>query len=571
MNEPDNNSNDIPEPVTSPAKRRPSLSMVWIVPLVAAILALWLTYRHYEDLGPLVTIAFETAEGIEAGRTPIRRLNVEIGRVEKVELAKSLDQVVVTARMIEDADDYLNEQTRFWVVRPRIGLSGVTGLDTLLSGSYIEMDSRLGGDNTTRFEGLEEPPLTPEGAPGMRLNLRAKNGGNLAAGSPVLHRGVKVGRIENRELSKDSGYVQVEIFIDAPYDRFINSNTRFWDAGGFDVSFGSDGIEVGSATLETILFGGVAFSNPPRLTESTPVEPGTVFPLYESEQDAETMPAQGQMQEYGFVLHFEESVRGLKIGAPVEFLGVRVGRVEDISIEYNPLSQDIEVPVLVFLEPQRISGVTGDLSVEASMSEAVGKGLRARLQTSSLLTGQLIVELAILPDEAPATYAMMEPYPILPTVPSQFARITSQAESFLDKLDALPLKKLVTTATQLLADVDALFASPSEGKFDEAAAKRLQDAPLQKLAAATTDTMDSIHDIVSGPDAKRIPSEIVRSLQQLNRTLRSMRNVLEGDAVESPFYYEMSTALKEVTSAARAVRELTETLEETPNAMIFGK
>ena len=571
MSDPNEPGFSAAEPVITAPRRRLSVSLIWVVPIVAAIIALWLTWRHYDSLGPMITISFKTAEGIEAGRTPIRRLNVEIGRVERVELDEELDRVLVTARMVKGADDYLNSQTRFWVVRPRVSLGGVTGLDTLLSGSYIEMDSTRGGETRSRFDGLEDPPLTPEGAPGIRLILKAQDGGALATGSPVYHRGIKVGRIENSQLEKDGNFVQVQIFVDAPYDLLINSNTRFWNASGLDITFGADGIEVSDTTLETLLFGGIAFSNPPRLTESTPVESGTVFPLYESKQEAESQPAAGAGDEFNFVLYFEESVRGLHVGAPVEFLGVRVGRVEDISIEYNPLARQVEVPVLVSFETQRISGITGDVNIEASMSEAVQRGLRARLQNSSLITGQLIVELVFLPDDAPATYGMVGPYPVLPTVPSAFTQIATRASGFLDKVEALPLDELIAAATRLLRDADALLRVPGDGEVDEVTAKQLEDAPLQRLAVTTTKTLAGVEALVASSEVKRLPARLAISLDQLDKTLRSTRRLLDGDTVESPLYFELSTALRELTNAATAVRILTESLEEKPNSVIFGR
>ena len=249
---------EVPEPDVSPRRRRVSISIVWIIPLVSALIAVGLAIRHYQNLGPLITITFETAEGIEAGRTAIKRLNVELGRVEKIELDERLDRVVVSARMTNDARDYLNEQTKFWVVKPRIGLGGITGLTTLLSGSYIEMDSVPGGVPLRKFVGLERPPLTPEGAPGIRLLLRAAEAGSLDAGSPVYYRRIKVGRVEGRRLAPDGSYVEIEIFVDAPYHRLITTNTRFWNASGFDVTIGADGIELHSETLETLVFGGVA-------------------------------------------------------------------------------------------------------------------------------------------------------------------------------------------------------------------------------------------------------------------------------------------------------------------------
>lgn len=561
-------------PLVRRKKQRSTLSLIWVVPVVAVVIALTLIYQHFESLGPLITIEFKSAEGIEANRTAIKRLNVEIGRVTHIDLDESLDRVVVSARMVKGAEAYLNSLSKFWVVRPRIGLSGVTGLNTLLSGSYIEMDSVRGGTPRKHFTGLEEPPLTPEGAPGIRLMLRSEESGAIVAGSPIYHRGIKVGRIESSRLSEDGDYVQTQIFVDAPYHLLINTNTKFWNASGFDVKLGVDGVEINTETLESVLFGGVSFSNPPRLTEQSPVEPGAVFTLYSNKQEAQSEFSGAAGEEYGFVLYFDESVRGLRIGAPVEFLGVQVGRVEDISIEYNPLSQKVEVPVLVFFESQRISGVTGNLNIEQSLSEAVGRGLRARLQSSSLLTGQLIVELAFIPDAAPAGFGEMGAYKVFPTVPSPFSQIASNAAGFLNKLNALPLEELATAATRLLVDANALLREPTAGETGaqgQAALEALEQAPLRKLVDSMTDTFSGLDAIVSSKEAKRLPAELSASLRQLDTTLKTVQQLLKGDATVSPLYYELSTALQELTRTARSMRVLIETLDDKPNALIFGK
>ena len=563
---------DIPQPELSARQRRMPVSLIWVVPLVSALIAVGLAVRHYRNLGPLITVTFETAEGIEAGRTPIKRLNVELGRVEKIELDEQLDRVVVSARMTNDARDYLNDQTRFWVVKPRIGLGGITGLTTLLSGSYIEMDSVRGGAARREFVGLERPPLTPEGAPGIRLLLRAGEAGSLDAGSPVYYRRIKVGRVESRRLAPDGSYVEIEIFVDAPFHRLINTNSRFWNASGFDVKIGADGIEVHSETLETLVFGGVAFATPPRLYEGNPVESGALFTLYESQADAESRPAEGAAPLHGFVLYFDETIRGLTVGAPVEYLGVKVGYVADINIEFNPDRDKVEVPVLVFLEFGRISGLSADLGIKERLADSVARGLRARLQSGSLLTGQLIVDLAVVPEAPPAEIIEADGYPVFPTVPSAFTQIADNASRFLETLAALPLDDLIDAATRLVEDAGTLVRAPAGPDTAGAAdLEALERAPLRQLIDTMTRTIAGIDAIVNSPEARRLPAELARTLAELGRTLQAASKVFEGDSALSPLYYELSTTLQEMTRAARAVRTLTETLEEKPNAVIFGK
>ncbi|MEN8175896.1 MAG: MlaD family protein, partial [Pseudomonadota bacterium] len=433
MTEPSTTPPDAQQPVMSPPRGIP-ISLVWLVPLLAVVIAVGVTFNHFNKLGPLVTITFQSAEGLEAGSTPIRFRSVQVGRVENIRLDEDLDQVVVEARMVKDAAGYLNENARFWVVRPRVGLSGISGLSTLLSGSYIEVSGVAGGGVPRRhFTGLENPPLTPEGAPGMRLRLSAQQAGSMTAGSPVFYRRVVVGRVESRRLSNDGDNVELDIFIDAPYHVLVNSNTRFWDASGFDITLDTEGVTLRSETMEAVITGGVAFSNPPRLQAGSPVTGEAVFTLYESREEAARAPAGGLADRLGLVLYFDESLHGLNVGAPVEFRGVEIGYVADISIEYSGDTREVKVPVLIFIEPHRIRGLSGAENADEALPTAVEHGLRARLQTGSLITGQLFVELVNLDDAAPASLEQSGQYAIFPTVPSPFAEISGSASVILTK------------------------------------------------------------------------------------------------------------------------------------------
>jgi len=564
------------EPVITQKKGKSAFSPIWIVPVVAAIVALWLTYRHYDTLGPLITITFDSAEGIEAGRTPIKRLDVEIGRVEKIELDGALDQVIVTARMVQSAEDYLNSETRFWIVRPHIGLSGVTGLQTLLSGNYIEMSGTPDGEMETHFEGLKRPPLTPSDAPGLRIILRAEEAGSVAIGSPVFYRRINVGTVETRKLSADGGYVEFEAFIDAPYHRLVNSNTRFWNASGIEVRIDTEGFVLHSESLETIISGGIAFSNPPQLHLCHSVESGARFTLHKTRTEAEIQPAEGVVERLGFVLHFDQSVRGLNVGAPVELRGVQVGYVADIDIRYNEDTGLFETPALIFIEPQRIKWPI-DASIEEGLPSAVEKGMRARLKTGSMLTGALFVELALISDAEPAWIVPQEPYPLFPTAPSaSFSQVASKAASLFDALRALPLNELVSSASQLFRDFDTLLRIPEADEFgvgpdSDRIMAQLREAPLRRFMDSMTTTLGSIDTIIGAQETQDLPADLSASLVELRETLKSVRGLLQGDATASPFYYEFSVAMQELTRAAQAVRSLTETLETKPNALIFGK
>ncbi|MBT8420753.1 MAG: MCE family protein, partial [Gammaproteobacteria bacterium] len=494
-----------------------------------------------------------------------------------------LRQVVVTARMVQDAENYLNNGTSFWVVRPRISLSGITGLQTLLSGSHIEMSSTVSdGETKTFFQGLEHPPLTPGGAPGLRIGLRAAEAGAVEAGSPVFYRGIKVGAVESRRLSENGKYVEFDVFIHAPHHHLVNSNTRFWNAGGIDVTANTEGLTLHSESLESLVLGGIAFMNPPRLKANVPVNSGALFTLYDTRTEAEIEPADGAMERLGYVLHFEESLRGLKVGAPVEHRGVQIGYVADIDIRYNAATGLFETPVLIFLDPQRIEWPVGTkvedslVTAKDNLPAAVERGMRARLQTGSLLTGALFVDLALIPDAKPVRIVEMDPYPVFPTVPGPFGQITAKATAVLDTLEALPLEELVSSASQLLKDVDTLVRVPATseiGTGTEANAVMAQrrSAPLYRFVESMTSTLAGINALIGSHEDGQLPGNIAGSLRQLDATLKSIEILLQGDVTTSPLYYEFSTALQELTHAARAIRSLTETLENNPNAIIFGK
>ena len=562
----------IPEP--APKKQTRGISVIWLVPLVALLISLWLAWHHYASLGELITIRFESAEGLEAGKTPVRFLNVEVGKVEKIQLDDNLTGVIVSVRMTSDTDRYLNEKTRFWIERPRIGLAGISGLGTLFSGAFIAMSTTAheGGQVVTNFEGLDEPPLTPEQVPGLRLVLTSNTGSAVSAGTPLYYKQVQVGQVESREISSDGQFISYGVFIKAPFDRLVNSQTRFWQMGSFSVDFDAGGISLDMEPLAVLLSGGIAFDTPKHLQESAAAVPGSSFNLYDSRHEA-NFNASASENALGFILHFDESLRGLAIGSPVEFHGVEVGYVADIRISREHRKRRLSVPVLIFIEPERLG--TGDdrEALQQLLQKAVSRGLRARLQTASLVTGQLFIELFIDKSADPATIIADEPYPEFPTIASPFGQIIDNISSVLQKLESLEIEKLVTSANLLLKDINALVRVPDDselGSDPDVRRAALAEAPVSQMVMRINQALEALNPILESEGARNLPDDLGRSIRQLNNSLVLVKQLLEGDSARSPLYYEISTTLEELKRAAQSIRTLTETLDEKPNSFIFG-
>jgi paraquat-inducible protein B len=252
-------------------KQRRRISGIWLVPIVAVVIGIWMVIDNLMSRGPEITIVFSTGEGIEANKTKIKFRAVDVGLVGGVGLDDDLEHVVVTAQLDKAARSLLREDTQFWVVRPRIGPGGVSGLGTLLSGGYIQLAPGAGAEGRRKYAGLESPPVTPAGTPGLKLTLTSEEAGSVGSGDPILYRGFRVGRIETDEFDVDSQKMHYGAFIEAPYDELITSATRFWNASGIALSAGADGLEVDIASLESLLVGGVVFGLPEGIRPGRPI------------------------------------------------------------------------------------------------------------------------------------------------------------------------------------------------------------------------------------------------------------------------------------------------------------
>jgi paraquat-inducible protein B len=528
------NPSSTPEAIVK-TKKSFSFSLVWLVPVVAALIGGWLVYKALSEKGPTITITFQTAEGLEAGKTKIKYKDVEVGQVESIELSKDLSHVIVTAELVKGAAKHLTENTRFWVVRARVAAGEVSGLGTLFAGAYIGIDPGKPGKKARSFKGLEFPPIITAGLPGRHFVLRAERLGSLDVGSPVLYRQIKVGQVVAYELEKNGKHVDIKIFIHGPHHEVVRENTRFWNASGLDVAVDAGGIRVNTESFVTMMFGGIAFDTPVSLESGAQAKEDHVFKLYESRE--KIYEKQYVTKRY-WLLYFDGSVRGLSVGAPVEFRGIQIGEVVDVKLELDPVELALRIPVLVEYEPERITWIRmpkGDMDRKRRMEILVERGLRAQLKTGSLITGQLLVEFDFHPDAPPAKINWEGKYPEIPTVPTPMQEITTGLARIVNKVDNIPLE-------QIGKDLQGTMANLNK-----------TSAELQKLVQKLDDNV--------APAA-------TATLEQAQTTLIKVDKLLNA---ESPTGYELKRALGELADAGRNLGILADYLERHPESLVYGK
>jgi paraquat-inducible protein B len=528
-------------PEVAVAQRR-GISIVWLIPLVAGLIAVWLGYTTIMEQGPTVTITFKTGAGLEAGKTKVKYRDVEVGLVEDVAISKDGESIIVTASLVKGTEEHLTEGTSFWVVRPRLGVGGVSGLGTLVSGAHIAVEPGPGAQ-TLAFTGLEVPPVVPAYEEGREFMLRAETLGSLSPGSPIYYRGLEVGEVLGYELAGEGRGIEIHIFIKEPHYQLVRRNSRFWNASGVDVSVGAEGFTVSTASVQALLAGGVSFDTPASATEVEVAAEGTSFKLF---KDLASVSEATYTEKTPYVAYFDGSVRGLQVGAPVEFRGIRIGSVTDVALEINRRTTSVRIPVTFQVEPQRVNvlDVTGAMVTESSddpyagMARLVERGLRAQLQSGSLLTGQLLVALDFHPDSPAAELRTKGRYPEIPTVPSDLEQITQSVEQVLAKVAALPLDELI--------------------------------ADLRTTLKSANQTLSTAQSLVGNLDGNVGP--LLVSLKETSKAAEKTLVSADGFIGEqSEIRYDLSLLMQELTEAARSIRFLTDYLEQHPEALIRGK
>ena len=513
----------------------PKVSAVWVLPLIALALGAWVVFYTLSTRGPLVEVRFESAAGLSAQKTKVKYRDVEIGVVQSIRLGHRRGGVVASIQLQPEAEQLLGDDTRFWVVTARVGAGAITGLETLLSGAYIEMSPAETTSKMRNFEALDSPPWTAPDAAGIRLQLSSKHAHSLGPGDAVVYHGFKVGRVETSSFDPVSRRVNYQVFIDAPYDALIDSSVRFWDISGVSLQMDAGGIELSMGSLQTILLGGITFGTPTGMPKGEALESGASFILHKNYAEMMQNP-----YRYGihYVVEFSQSIRGLKPGAPVEYRGINLGYVVRIMLSEMLLESSLQstggpIPVLIYLEPGRLEiGDSQELAetLRESIAVSVSNGMRASLASGNLLTGAMYVGLDFFPDEETQTLGLYGEYPSIPTISGDFGRIMQQVTQFLEKLNALPLGATVSGLNEAVAELQA--------------------------------NLSSLRGILDDADTQALTGQLLQVLQQLER-------VAGGLTPDSPVYQSLSASLRDLNVTLKNVSDISRTISEKPNALIM--
>jgi paraquat-inducible protein B len=514
-------------------------SLVWLIPVIAAVVGLTLVVKIMSDRGPQITITFRSAEGLEAGKTRVKYKDVNIGTVQTIRLSEDRTHILAKVQLTKEAKSFTADDTRFWVVRPRVAASGVSGIGTLLSGAYIAADAGTSDNTVDKFTGLEVPPIITRDASGKQFVVHAEDLGSLDIGSPVYYRRIVVGQVAAYELNPDGKGITLRLFINAPYDKFVGANTRFWHASGLDVELNASGFKLRTQALATILLGGVAFRAPDD-DFGAPAGENTEFQLA-SDEDTALKPPDGHAEM--LLLYFKQSLRGLAPGAVVDFRGVALGEVKSIGVEYDAKAREFVMPVLVQIFPDRLgrkllSGARSEVknyTDKQRLAFFVGRGLRAQLKTGNLLTGQNYIALDFYPKAPPAQFDINANPSVLPTMPGALDELQTQIGDITRKLSKVP--------------------------FDQIG------ADLQKTLKTLDGTLKSAEQLTQHLNNDVAP-EVTEAMKDVRKTLDSANKTLSEDA---PLQQDLRQTLEEVSRAAGSLRILTDYLERHPESLIRGK
>ncbi|TCM66590.1 paraquat-inducible protein B [Acinetobacter calcoaceticus] len=542
-NTPNNNNSDhqstdltpdqqhnLPEPETKKGRWRPSL--IWLVPIVALLIALSLAVKAVLDTGPTINVSFRTAEGLVAGKTTVRYKQVDIGLVRQIDLSEDRSHVIAQIELSKDASNFAAKDARFWVVRPRIGTSGVSGIDTLLSGAYIEVDGGKNEVKESNFTGLEVPPVVSSDVPGKVFFLKAKDLGSLDIGAPIYYRRINVGQVTAFKLSNDGQNVELQTFIQAPYDKFVTKDARFWQASGVDVTLNASGFNLNTQSLASIVAGGIAFGYPENSNAASAADKSN-FTLWDSRTEALKEPDINPRQ---VIMYFDHSLRGLTAGAPIDFMGIEIGKVTSVNAEFDANYTRMRMRVEAVIYPSRLANgreidPNGDI-----FKSFVNRGWRAQMRTGSLLTGQNYIAFDKFPKAKAAEVKMRSDGRVeVPTTVTELSGLQAQVSVIADKLTKFPLVEIGQDVRKTLDNMNTAVAST--------------DKLIKQL------------------DTKVAPG-MQATLDDVRRTMQSTESILSSDA---PMQQDVRRALQQMTRAAASLQLMADYIEQHPESIIRGK
>jgi paraquat-inducible protein B len=547
-------------PVSHTTARR-RFSAIWIIPLVAVAIGAWLAWDTLSKQGPTITVSFRSAEGLEAGKSLLKFKDIVFGTVKDLQLSPDQTRVVVTIATSRKAEPLLNDQTEFWVVKPRLFAGNVSGLETLLSGSYVGMrPSPKPGKSKQEFVGREDPPVLEADVAGHTFLLKAARLGSISLGSPVFYRDLSVGEVLGWDLADMAESVTLHVFVRAPFDKYVHNDSRFWNASGISIKLGGSGIEVQMESLRALLLGGIAFDAPIGGHQAEVAEGDHVFPLF---ADRDTANAASYTRKIPLVSYFPGSVRGLAAGSEVTMHGLVVGRVNDVRLSFDRGKDTILAPVHYEVEPERVVGVGVQyFSQEQVVAELVKRGLRASLQSTNLLTGQQAVALETVPDAPPATVEKEGENFIMPTTEGGgFAGLAASATELLNKVNTIPFDDIGKNLGGILQGVNSTVHDPK----------------VQKALTDLGATMASVKEVTanldkgSAPALKRLPEISVALQNSLTNANKLVESLDKGYGDNTQFNRDLTRLLVQLNDAARSIRSLADLLSRNPEALVKGR
>lgn len=518
------------------------ISKVWFIPFITFLIGAWMVYYQWSNQGPEIKIQMTSAAGLEANKTAIKVRDLDIGKVTKIELNSDLNGVTITARLDASAEDLLTTNTRFWLVSPRVSFTEVSGLNTLLSGSYIAMSPDKNGEETYEFVAESRPPVTPPGTPGLHLKLNSDDEFAYKAGDPIIYKGFKVGEFEDATFNIEERTVYYQAFIEAPYHKLITQNTRFWNISGVKFHLASSGIKVETGSLETLLANGVTFGIPEGVPQGPLVTENAFFKVFEDQTSAFDARFKLSVE---FLLFIEDSVRGLTVGAPVEYRGLQIGEVIAINqlsdVPGNILEEGYPIPVLINIYPGKVGqqdNQAGVRFVRERMRAWISRDLRATLKMGNILTGGLYVDLQHHDDIEAVPVATIFEHDVIPVVSNEFTLLTQKAEAILDKINELPVEVLIADVTDVIDT-------------------------LGEAASSVTQTSQNFDSLVASMDGQSINTNVNQVLEDLSAVLQ---NFSQGGL--SPA--EIQETMDDLQETLRNIQPLLLQLNQTPNSLIFS-
>ncbi|NQZ87901.1 MAG: intermembrane transport protein PqiB [Saccharospirillaceae bacterium] len=557
-----NESTDISNEISkvSPAKieQIKSISMIWFVPFIALLIGAWMVYYQWSNEGPLITIAFDSAEGMEIGKTKIKTFNVDIGEVKNIVLNENADGVIVTVRMAKNAEKLLNKNSDFWLVSPQISHTGISGLSTLISGVYIEFSPASIYEEETdelalEFIALKDPPVTPPGTPGLHLTLNSNDQFAYSKGDPIIYKGLTVGQFEHIYFNFEERIVYYNAFIKAPYHQLVTTNTKFWDVSGMRMDLTADGLSIQTGNIETMLTNGVTFDVPKGMENGEEITERTDFDIYANYKAADDERYKNSIE---YVVLVSNTIRGLNVGAPVEYRGVLLGHVKSVNLlakrnnnRTQPFDEDIKIPILISLQPGRVGLPDNEIGVRMMEEQHelwIKDGLRASLKTGSLLTGSLFIDFQHYPNLSTEDKnikitdfesSQYDEYTIIPSVDDEFSQITAKATQFIDNLNALPLEEMSGNTNKLITE-------------------------FTQTAKSFQSVSDNLSKVLDDVNQQQLSQELKTTLQSYTKLSKDLSSGSKG-------YEDLRQTLSALTKVMNELQPLLNQLKHQPNGLIF--